>query len=52
MKLTIHDDPELLAQRIRSLKKLKSMNVKVGLPATAGGRLRFILAVQEHGWIP
>lgn len=49
MKLTIHDDPEALAKRIRSLLKLKSMNVKVGLPASAGGRLRFILAVQEHG---
>ena len=49
MKLTIHDDPEALAKRIRSLKKLKSMNVKVGLPASAGDRLRFILAVQEHG---
>ena len=49
MKLTIKDDPETLAKRIRSLQKLKSMNVKVGLPAKAGGRLRFILAVQEHG---
>ena len=25
------------------------MKVKVGLPESAGGRLRFILAVQEHG---
>ncbi len=49
MKLTIHDDPELLQQRIRALQKLKTMNVKVGLPASAGGRLHFILAVQEHG---
>ena len=49
MKLTIHDDPEALAKRIRSLQKLKFMKVKVGLPASAGGRLRFILAVQEHG---
>ena len=49
MKLTIHDDPELLQQRIRALQKLKTMNVKVGLPASAGDRLRFILAVQEHG---
>ena len=49
MKLTIHDDPELLEQRIRALQKLKTMKVKVGLPASAGGRLRFILAVQEHG---
>ena len=31
------------------VQKLKSMNVKVGLPVSAGGRLRFILAVQEHG---
>ena len=49
MKITVHDDPETLGKRIRALKKLKSMNVKVGLPASAGDRLRFILAVQEHG---
>ena len=49
MKLTIHDDPEALSRRIRALQKLKTMHVKVGLPAKAGGRLRFILAVQEHG---
>ena len=49
MKLTIHDDPEALEKRIRALQKLKTMHVKVGLPASAGGRLRFILAVQEHG---
>ena len=49
MHLAIHNDPEALSQRTRALKKLKSMNVKAGLPASAGGRLRFILAVQEHG---
>ena len=49
MKLTIHDDPELLGERIRALKKLKSATVKVGLPPSVGGRLHFILAVQEHG---
>ncbi len=49
MKLTIHDNPEALERRIRALQKLKTMKVKVGLPAKAGGRLRFILAVQEHG---
>ena len=49
MKLNIHDDPEALRQRIRALRKLKTVRVKVGLPASAGSRLRFILAVQEHG---
>ena len=49
MKLIIHDDPEALDKRIQVLQKLKTMNVNVGLPASAGGRLRFILAVQEHG---
>ena len=49
MKLTIHDDPEALAKRLRALQKLKTMHVKVGLPVSAGGRLCFILAVQEHG---
>lgn len=49
MKLTIHDDPDALSRRVRALRKLKAANVKVGLPAKAGGRLRFVLAVQEHG---
>ena len=49
MKLTIHDDPDQLTERLRALKKLKSTEVKVGLPSSAGGRLHFILAVQEHG---
>ena len=49
MKLIIHDDPELRDKRIRILKKLKTAKVKVGLPASAGGRLQLILAVQEHG---
>ncbi len=48
MKLTIHDDPEALVKRLRALQKLKTMSVQVGLPASAGGRLRFMLAVQEH----
>ncbi len=49
MRLIAKDNPELLARRIRALQKLKTMKVKVGLPASAGDRLRFILAVQEHG---
>ena len=49
MKLTVRDNPELLAQRLRALQKLKQAKVKVGLPESAGGRLHFILAVQEHG---
>ena len=49
MKITVHDDPETLAKRIRALRKLKNMHVKVGLPVSAGDRLHFILAVQEHG---
>ena len=56
MKLKIHDNPDLLRQRIRALRKLKTVQVKVGLSAKAEDRLRFILAVQEHGspmmWIP
>ena len=49
MILTIHDDPEALERRLRALQKLNSMNVKVGLPTSAGAGLQFILAVQEHG---
>ena len=49
MILTIQDNPEAFEKRLRALKKLKETKVKVGLPASAGGRLSFILAVQEHG---
>ena len=49
MKLTITGDPALPEKRIAALRKLKQSAVKVGLPEKAGGRLRFILAVQEHG---
>ena len=49
MKITIHDDPGALERRLRALQKLKNTQVKVGLPEKAGGRLHFILAVQEHG---
>ena len=49
MKLTITENPEALAKRFRSLQKLKQANLIVGLPESAGGRLHFILAVQEHG---
>jgi len=49
MKLTITDSPGLLEKRLQALKKLKNAKVKVGLPASAGGWLLFILAVQEHG---
>ena len=83
MRITIHDDPDMLEKRLRALQKLKNTTVKVGLPASsigatphrgdrlfrmtspsaklppqavaggspgkAGGRLHFILAVQEHG---
>ena len=49
MTIVIHDDPDLLTSRIRALSKLKDTTLKVGLPASAGGRLAFILAVQQHG---
>jgi len=49
MKLSIHDDLGALEKRIQALQKLKNTTVKVGLPVSAGGRLHFILAVQEHG---
>ena len=49
MKLTISYNPEAFEKRLRALEKLKNTQVKVGLPAFAGGRLSFILAVQEHG---
>ena len=49
MKLTIQENPEAVSRRIRDFLRLKNMRVKVGLPASAGDRLHFILAVQEHG---
>ncbi len=49
MKLIVHDDSEAFQECFKALKKLKKVKVKVGLPASAGGRLSFILAVQEHG---
>ena len=49
MRLLICDDSEALEKRLRALHKLRTMKVKVGLPQSAGDRLRFILAVQEHG---
>ena len=49
MKLTISENPEDLAKRLKAVRKLKDTTVKVGLPPSAGSRLRFILAVQQHG---
>ena len=49
MKVFIHDDATLFASRVRMLTELKGITLKVGLPEDAGDRLRFILAVQEHG---
>ena len=49
MRIIINENPEALEKRLRALEKLKRTEVKVGLPASAGGRLRFILAVQQHG---
>ena len=49
MKLTISENPENLAKRLKAVRKLKDTTVKVGLPPSAGSRLRFILAVQQHG---
>jgi len=49
MKVVIHDTSEDFSSRIRALTALKGITLKVGLPEDAGGRLHFILAVQEHG---
>ena len=48
MKVTILEKNSL-EDRLKALRKLSETKVKVGLPASAGGRLRFILAVQQHG---
>ena len=48
MKVTILEKNSL-EDRLKALRKLSETKVKVGLPRSAGGRLRFILAVQQHG---
>ena len=49
MKLKIRENPEEIQKRIKTLRKLKKTSLNIGLPPSAGGRLRLILAVQEHG---
>lgn len=49
MKLKIRENPGEIQKRIKTLHKLKKTAVHIGLPPSAGGRLRLILAVQEHG---
>ena len=49
MRLEIKDNSEDLEKRLQSMERLGKMKVKVGLPASAGAHLRFILAIQEHG---
>ncbi len=49
VRVVIHENTDDLSKRIKALEKLKGASVKVGLPENAGGRLQFILAVQEHG---
>ena len=49
MKLIVSENPENLAERLKAVRKLEETTVKVGLPPSAGSRLRFILAVQQHG---
>ena len=49
MKLEIKDNSEELKERLQSMERLGKMKVKVGLPASAGAHLHFILAIQEHG---
>ena len=48
MKITVLEK-NTLEDRLKALRKLSETKVKVGLPPDAGGRLRFILAVQQHG---
>jgi len=49
MRITIHDNLDAMDKRLQALQKLKNTKVKVGLLESAGGRLHFILAVQERG---
>ena len=49
MKLTITDNTADLTARLAAVQRLSAKTLKVGLPSTAGGSLRFILAIQEHG---
>ena len=49
MKLEFTEDSEKLEKLFQGIKTLGTTEVEVGLPASAGGQLAFILGVQEHG---
>ena len=49
MKLEFTEDAERQDGFFGAVKALGETEVEVGLPASAGGRLAFILGVQEHG---
>ena len=49
MRLTITDNTEDLMKRLQNVEELAGLKLKVGLPPSAGGHLRFILGIQEHG---
>ena len=49
MHLTVHENTGDLRNLLNGLSLLRSATVRVGLPASAGPKLRMILAIQEHG---
>ncbi|MBO7664026.1 MAG: hypothetical protein J6U01_11730, partial [Clostridia bacterium] len=49
IRLTVNENADRLQGLLRAVKALSETRVEVGLPDSAGARLRFILAIQEHG---
>ena len=49
MKVSIKDQTEQLQRRLKCLRYLASHKVDVGLPASASGRSKFLMAIHEHG---
>ena len=49
IRLTVKEDARRTEALLRAVKALSETRVEVGLPDSAGARLRRILAIQEHG---
>ena len=49
MKFTFVEDTGKIEKIFQGIKTLGATEVEVGLPPSAGGKLAFILGVQEHG---
>ena len=49
LTISVAEDAALIRKRLEALNYLRTHQVDIGLPSTAPPRIRFILAIQEHG---